>query len=144
MRRLATDLRIEATVIFPGPLFGADKKAAFHHCEGFILPSLSEGLPVVLLEAWAEGKPVLMTSQCNLPEGFEAGAALRVEPEEASIFEGLTRFLGMDDATRRNMGAKGRALVQQRFSWPVIAAEMAAVYRWLAARGPKPASITAP
>jgi len=144
LRRMASALRIEATVTFPGPVFGEDKKAAFHHCEGFILPSLSEGLPMVLLEAWAYGKPVLMTPQCNLPEGFEAGAALRIEPQEESILAGLTDFLAMDEAQRKRMGAKGRALALQRFSWPVIAADMAGVYRWLAGHGPKPASVTTP
>ena len=144
LHRIAKARRIEASVTFPGPLFGEDKKAAFQHCQGFILPSLSEGLPMVLLEAWACGKPVLMTPQCNLPEGFEAEAALRIEPEEESVFQGLTNLLAMEDAERERMGANGRALVRERFAWPVIAAEMAAVYRWLAGRGPKPASIGEP
>jgi len=142
LRRMASMLRIEATVTFPGPLFGADKKAAYHHCHGFILPSLSEGLPMAVLEAWACGKPVLMTPQCNLPEGFETGAAQRIEPEEKSIAGALTDFLSTGDAQRECMGAKGRALVLERFSWPVIAADMAAVYRWLAGHGAKPASVT--
>jgi glycosyltransferase involved in cell wall biosynthesis len=144
LRSRTAALRIEADVTFPGPLFGDDKKAAFHHCDGFILPSLSEGLPIVLLEAWACGKPVLMTPQCNLPEGFEAGAAVRIEPDEESIEEGLDRFLAMEGAERERMGANGRALVSRRFAWPVIAAEMAGVYRWVAGKGPKPASVTAP
>ena len=124
-----------ATVTFPGPVFGEDKRAAFQYCDGFILPSLSEGLPMVLLEAWAYGKPVVMTPQCNLPEGYEAGAAVRIEPEEESIREGLTRFLGMDDGEREQMGAKGRELAARRFSWKVVAREMAEVYRWVAGQG---------
>ncbi len=96
---------------------------------------------MVLLEAWACGKPVLMTPQCNLPEGFEAGAAMRIEPEEESIAKGLAEFLTMPEADREGMGGKGRALVGQRFAWPVIAREMAGVYRWLAGRGAKPDSV---
>ena len=141
LRRMIAALRIESTVTFPGPLFGDDKKAAFQHCNGFILPSLSEGLPMVVLEAWASAKPVLMTPQCNLPEGFDAGAALPFEPEEESILATLTDFLAMDDSKRQHIGANGFALARERFAWPVIAAEMAAVYHWLAGRGPRPASI---
>jgi len=144
LQRMAAALGIDAAVTFPGPLFGEDKRAAFHYCDGFILPSLSEGQPMVLLEAWACGKPVLMTPQCNLPEGFEAGAAVRIEPNEESITEGLARFMGMTDADRERMGANGRALAERRFSWPAIAAEMAAVYRWLAGKASKPASVSAP
>ena len=143
LRRLAVTLNIETSVTFPGPLFGEDKRVAFHYCDGFILPSLSEGLPMVVLEAWACGKPVLMTPECNLPEGFEAGAAVRIEPDEESIKEALTRFLVMEPAERTRIGANGRALAAKRFAWPVIAAEMAAVYRWLAGNGPKPASVAA-
>jgi poly(glycerol-phosphate) alpha-glucosyltransferase len=143
LRRLATSLRIDAGVTFPGPLFGNDKVTALHHCTGFVLPSLSEGLPMAVLEAWACGKPVLMTPQCNLPDGFEAGAAVKIEPEPESIGAGLAEFMAMDDAKRERMGANGRALVEQRFAWPVISAEMAAVYRWATGHGPKPASVSA-
>ena len=99
---------------------------------------------MVVLEAWSHAKPVLMTPECNLPEGFEAGAAQRIEPEEESIVEGLTDFLAMDDAEREGMGARGRMLAARRFSWPAIAAEMAGVYRWVAGRGPKPDCVTEP
>jgi len=144
LQRMAAALRIEGSVAFPGPLFGEEKKSAFHHCDGFILPSLSEGLPMVLLEAWACGKPVLMTPQCNLPEGFDARAALRIEPDEESIIQALTAFLTMDSAGRESIGANGLALVRERFAWPGIAAEMAAVYRWLAGRDSMPSTVIGP
>jgi glycosyltransferase involved in cell wall biosynthesis len=60
---------------FLGPLFGQEKDAAYRACDGFILPSLSEGLPMAVLEAWAHAKPVMLTPECNLPEGFTAEAA---------------------------------------------------------------------
>jgi hypothetical protein len=46
---------------------GADKNAALAHANAFILPSYSEGLPMTVLEAWANGLPVFMTRECNLP-----------------------------------------------------------------------------
>jgi poly(glycerol-phosphate) alpha-glucosyltransferase len=144
LRRMAAALGIGESVTFPGPLFGEEKKGAFHYCDGFILPSLSEGLPMVLLEAWAWGKPVLMTPQCNLPEGFEAGAAVRIEPEEESIRGGLAGFLSMDEGEREAMGRNGRELAVARFSWRVIGAKMAEVYRWVAGRGPWPSCVSAP
>ena len=58
------------SVVFLGPQFGEAKAACYRNCDAFILPSFSEGLPMVILEAWAYGKPVLMTPQCNLPGGF--------------------------------------------------------------------------
>ena len=63
---------------FPGPQFGTAKAAAYRRADAFVLPSLSEGLPMAILEAWAHEKPVLMTDACNLPEGFAARAAIRL------------------------------------------------------------------
>ena len=78
LRQLTADLGLQTSVIFLGPQFGADKSECYRACDAFILPSLSEGLPMAVLEAWALAKPVLMTPECNLPEGFEANAALRI------------------------------------------------------------------
>ena len=70
----------DASVVFLGPQFGAEKSECYRACDAFILPSLSEGLPMTVLEAWSYAKPVLMTAECNLPEGFAAGAAVRIGP----------------------------------------------------------------
>ena len=64
----------------PGPQFDTAKRASYRNSEAFVLPSFSEGLPMAVLEAWSHGKPVLMSSGCNLPQGFSANAALRIEP----------------------------------------------------------------
>ncbi len=93
---------------------------------------------MVVLEAWSYGKPVLMTPECNLPEGFSAHAALRIEPKMESIAEGLRQLFEMSDHERQAMGRRGIDLVQDRFTWPKIAAGMMSVYDWLLGRGPKP------
>src|SRR5665213_3827833 len=76
------------SVVFLGPQFNGAKAACYRHCDAFVLPSFSEGLPMVVLEAWANSKPVIMTPECNLPEGFQAGAALKVEATEAGMVAG--------------------------------------------------------
>ena len=85
LERLALDLGIEARIHFVGPQFDAAKAASFRRADAFILPSFSEGLPMAVLEAWSYGLPVIMTPQCNIPVGFEAGAALQVESNPESI-----------------------------------------------------------
>ena len=70
-----------ASLLFLGPQFNEAKMSCYHHCDAFVLPSFSEGIPMVVLEAWAYGKPVLMTPECNLPEGFEASASITRLPE---------------------------------------------------------------
>ena len=126
---------------FVGPQFDDDKAASFACADAFVLPSLSEGLPIAVLEAWSYGLPVLMTEACNLPEGFAAGAALPIGTDRAGIAAGLRRLFALSDAERRDMGARGRALVRERFTWASIGAQMAAVYRWVLGGGPPPSCV---
>ena len=138
LRRRAADLRLGDSVVFIGPRFDGQKAACFRHCDAFVLPSFSEGLPMAVLEAWSYGKPVLMTPECNLPDGFEGGAALRVAASRQGIAAGLRTLLEMSDADRRAMGARGLALVAQRYTWPEVAHQMREVYDWLLGGGPSP------
>jgi glycosyltransferase involved in cell wall biosynthesis len=129
------------SVVFLGPQFGADKSECYRTCDAFILPSLSEGLPMTVLEAWAHAKPVLMTPECNLPEGFEANAAVRIGTTPEEIAAGLKVLREMSDIDRSQMGNRGRTLVATRFSWPRIGEQMRGVYDWVLGAGAPPQTI---
>lgn len=142
LRRLSRVLGTEATVIFAGPQYGAAKAASLARASAFVLPSQSEGLPMAVLEAWAGGVPVLMTPQCNLPEGFEAGAAIPIAaPGPIEIRNALERLFWTSLDRLRTMGIRGRELARQSFSWDSVAREMMSVYEWVLGRGDKPASV---
>jgi poly(glycerol-phosphate) alpha-glucosyltransferase len=134
----------QSSVVFLGPQFGDAKSACYRNCDAFILPSFSEGLPMVVLEAWAYGKPVLMTPQCNLPEGFAANAAIRIEPSAESIAQGLQEIFQTTSAERQALGVRGRALVTARFTWPKIASDMKCIYEWVLGGGPRPVELLFP
>ncbi len=84
LRKLAADLNL-GQVVFLGPQFGGAKSLCYQHCDAFILPSFSEGLPMTILESWSYSKPVLMTSACNLPQGFAQQAAIQIEPSAIAL-----------------------------------------------------------
>jgi glycosyltransferase involved in cell wall biosynthesis len=141
LKKLSSDDGLPASVSFLGRLFGQEKEAAYRVCDAFILPSLSEGLPMTVLEAWAHAKPVLMTPECNLPEGFAAGAALQIGTSPEEIAAGLKQLAEMSDDDRRAMGARGRTLVATKFSWPRIGEQMQSVFEWVLGGGPTPQSV---
>lgn len=124
-----------------GPAYGIHKAACFGGSAAFVLPSFSEGMPLAALEAWSHGLPALLTPQCNLPEGFTHDAAIAIDPEVASIVDGLRRLTAMTDQQRAAMGRRGRALVLDRFSWPAVAKQFEQVYRWLLGQQPPPDTI---
>jgi poly(glycerol-phosphate) alpha-glucosyltransferase len=131
-------IKIPTSVLFLGPQFNEAKAACYHHCDAFVLPSFSEGLPMVVLEAWANSKPVIMTPECNLPEGFSAGAALKVEASETGLVAGLDELRRMTDAERTAMGSRGHSLVVERFTWQRVARQLQSVQEWILGGGTKP------
>ena len=140
LRNQVNELGAGDSIKFAGPKFGNEKEALLRSADAFILPSLSEGLPMSILEAWSYGLPVMMTDFCNIPEGFHHAAALRIEPNAASIAHGLAQLRTMSNTDLGAMGAKGRELVERQFTWDKIARDMKAVYEWCLG-GEKPACI---
>jgi poly(glycerol-phosphate) alpha-glucosyltransferase len=141
LKQLTTDLGLRTSVIFPGPLFGQGKDAAYRACDGFVLPSLSEGLPMAVLEGWAYSKPVAVTPACNLPEGFAAGAAVQIGTTPEEIAFGLRKLTEMNDHDRTAMGGRGHALAATKFSWAHIGEQMRSVYKWVLGGGTAPDSV---
>ncbi len=139
MDQLADELALDPTSFaLTEPRFGDAKAQTFEQAAAFVLPSHSEGLPMAVLEAWSHELPALLTDACNLPEGFMSRAALRIEPRPEAIAQGIRALFTMDDASRRCMGRAGRRLVEDRFTWHVVAEQMRDVYEWLVGGGSPP------
>lgn len=138
LREQAMRLGIGESVHFLGALFGAEKDLAYKQADGFVLPSLSEGLPMVVLEAWSHGSAVLMTDSCNLKVGFTEGAAKRMETVPEGAARDLAAFLKLGDDERAAIGHRGRALATQMFSWNMVAASFVNLYHWSLGEAPAP------
>lgn len=141
LQALAAKLRSDSSIKFVGPRFGNAKSMLFREASAFILPSLSEGLPMTVLEAWSWRLPVLMTTNCNLPEGSKAGAAIMMETDIDDISGALSRLFAMDSVERETMGVRGRRLVEEQFRWQHVAQQMTQVYDWVLDRGPQPSCV---
>ncbi|MDX2109933.1 MAG: glycosyltransferase [Verrucomicrobiota bacterium] len=125
-------------VAFGGAKFGEEKEATFRGASAFILPSYSEGLPMAVLEAWSHGLPVLMTDACHLQQGFDVNAAISLNPTATSIAHATEHLTSIPDQERHAMGARGRQLVLESYSWDRVAKSMQSVYRWTLGGGQRP------
>lgn len=131
-------LGLSEVVSYVGPLFGEAKEEAYLNSDLFVLPSYSENFGIVVTEALGYQVPVLTTTGCPWQELESERCGWWVEPTPADIKAGLARAFAATDAERRDMGGRGRALVEQRYLWPAIAENMSIFYEWLLHGGEKP------
>jgi poly(glycerol-phosphate) alpha-glucosyltransferase len=127
LHRIVREYGLGKSVKFVGSVFGSAKDSLYASADATILASHSEGLPMTVLESWAFGKPTFITDECNLPEGFSAGAAFKITVNPKSIAEALIAVL--PDRTRLiNAGQAGRALAESSFNWTKISETWLALY----------------
>lgn len=75
----------------------------------FVLPSLYEGLPNVVIEAMAVGTPVVAARVCGVPELVEDRiSGLLVPPADAGALRDAIRELAADGMLRRGLSGKAR------------------------------------
>lgn len=98
----------------------------------FALPSLSEGLPISLLEAMAAGKPVIASAAGGIPEVIDHNSSGILVPAADSIELGksIVELLGNRDKLIE-IGANGKSVVSKQFCSDTMAEQYAGLYRKL-------------
>ncbi len=128
-RARADRLGLGDRVRFCGWAEGAKLGALMASADALVLPSHDEGLPLVILEAMAQGLPVVCTPVGEIPASLQDGRhALFVPPGDApALARALARLLG-DASLRERLALEGRALWQREFSVARFFSRIAAVH----------------
>jgi len=98
-----------------------------NNSKALILPSFAEGLPVVIMEAFALGRPVLSTYIAGIPELVKPklNGWLCAASDIESITESIIELLSHDPSTLANMGNHGRTLVHNNHNINIEAQNLA-------------------
>jgi glycosyltransferase involved in cell wall biosynthesis len=125
--RIAAELGVRDRVTLAGRVSDAELDALYRAACAFVMPSLSEGFGLPVLEAMARGTPVVCSRAGSLTEIAGDAALLHAPTDDAELAAHLLA-LWRDDALRAEYSRRGFTRAAQ-FSWAKAAAETARVYR---------------
>jgi glycosyltransferase involved in cell wall biosynthesis len=122
LQRLVHELRLADRVVFLGPLSETEVRTEYACADVFALPCRrlangdQDGLPNVILEAMAQGLPVVSTRLDGIVEAIVDGESglLADQDDPAEVARHLERLIG-DPAVRERIGEAGRTRVAERF-----------------------------
>lgn len=129
LERRTAELGLGDRVRFLGERPKAEVAERMRAADLFVLPSLAENLPVVLIEAQASGLPAVATRVGGVPELLDEGAGALVEPADADALAGAIRT-----ALERRAGLDPAALAERarrRYGYDAICARWTEVYAGL-------------
>jgi len=130
LKRRADELGVHHRVRFVGQLPRGEFVDVMRACDVACIPSRNEPFGIVVLEAWAAGKPVVVTDRGG-PDEFvdHDGNGIKVYADPESIAWGLGTVMA-DWAHAHWLGENGRKTVEARFSWDLIAEYTEGVYQY--------------
>lgn len=130
---LEDELRRRAHELGAGARFLGEREdipELMNACDGLLLASVVEGLPVVLLEAAASGLPAIATDVGGAGEAVLDGrTGFLVPPEDPdALARAMTRMREMPAEARAAMGRAAREFALARFDLELVAAQWEQVY----------------
>ena len=135
-------LHLEEQIKIIGPLFNESKNDAFAAAELFILPSHSEGAPMVVLDSLAAGVPVITTKASTWPDLEEYKCGWWTEINTAAIANALKEAISLPTEKLSGMGQNGKALISEKYVWQKLALNTIQLYNWLLKKEDKPEFVT--
>lgn len=131
----AHSLGLNGHVIFAGRVPRAEIPAYFAASDIVTVPSVRDeagnvdGLPNVVLEGMAAGKPIVASNIAGFPDVIDDGVSGLLVPEKdsAALADAIVKLM-RDPSLRERLGVRGRAQVRENLNWETVAKKFVAVY----------------
>lgn len=125
LRAMVSDKKLAQRVVFAGPLYEEEQKAALAIADLFVLPSLNESFGNAAGEAVAANVPVLLTDTCGIASLIHGRAGYAVPLGVESIAEGIRLMLKPEFRDQRTAR---REEVKRELSWDKPVQQTIALY----------------
>lgn len=128
VRRWLADQGVLDATTFTGMVLGERKAALLERADLFVLPSYSENFGIAVVEAMAAGLPVVISNRVNIWREIDAaGAGLVVNTDAGEVANAVLALLDSPPIAKE-MGARGRRLARDRFSWRTAGERLIQLY----------------
>lgn len=121
-------------ISFLGPVFGDEKHYWMRKAWLLAVPSHSEVVGLVNLEAAAYYVPSITTHQTGLDD-WTRGGGLLIQPDVEQMRVALEQACAWSDSERDERGRASRRLVSERYSWDAVLPQWISLYESLVVRG---------
>jgi glycosyltransferase involved in cell wall biosynthesis len=131
LKQLAKNKHVSEFFKFRGAVYGNNKIKELKSSHLFVLPSLYEGQPLTLLEAWASKLPVLVTDVGGNKDFVKKGVnGYLIPPKNIRLLsQHLSNLIKTDKKTLNKMGLNGYNLVKNNYTWDKVAEKTYKVYQ---------------
>jgi len=127
LKRLAKELKIADSVRFMG--FTDDIDKAYENTDFLVIPSLSEGHPLVILEAWKHGLGIVATRAGGIPEIIDDGVnGILVEADNHRLLAAAILKALNDREKMNSMGKSGFNKLKEKYNTKVHYEKLAGIY----------------
>ncbi len=128
----AADLNLLENIRIIDPVYGQEKNQIFNLADIFVHPSMEEGFSLVVVEAMACSKPVIITNDYSAPEQVINGVnGFLCKVNNLKEWASKIEILIKDDQLRKKMGKHGEDLVRKKFQWKYAVEEHIKIFNKL-------------
>ncbi len=130
LKLLVKSLNLDKKIIF-NKKERYDKIANYYNtADLFVLPSIWEGFPIVILEAWASQLPVISTNIGGIKEiGLNKQNMLLVPPKSSIKLSQAIKKIYFDDKLRKSLSSEGNRIVKNYYSWESVNNKILDIYK---------------
>jgi glycosyltransferase involved in cell wall biosynthesis len=122
--------QLESNIIFTGALPLEEVRRLYVASDIFVLPSLAEGDPLVVVEAMASGKPIIGTKVGGILHKVKDGwNGFLIDPADERQLADKIKYLMDHPEERKRMGTNSRKYAEEEFNWRKVAERLSLVYQ---------------